>query len=168
MVDVCDLGSVHQGAKVSKQLSPHFTLEELCHSEYAIRMGLDNSPTQVIIDNLTRLADKLELVRSICGGVPVIVTSAFRSPIVNAGVGGSPGSSHQTGNSGDFLVPAYGRPEKVVALLRTQFPVLQFDQLILEYPESKTGGWTHMGFATKPRGQVLVKRAGRGYEHLPL
>lgn len=151
-----------------RKLSPHFTLEELTHSEYAIRMGLDNTPTQVIITNLTRLAERLELVRSICGGVPVVVTSAFRSPQVNAGVGGSPSSAHMTGNAGDILVPAFGRPDKVVALLRTQFPVLNFDQLILEYPESKTGGWTHIAFATKPRGQVLVKRAGRGYEHLPL
>lgn len=151
-----------------KQLSPNFTLDELTHSEYAVRMGLDNTPTSVILGNLGKLADRLETVRNILGDRPVVVTSAFRSPQVNAGVGGSPSSAHMTGNAADFICPSFGRPVDMVKVLRAQFSRLAFDQLILEYPDSVSGGWCHIGFATRPRGQVLVKRAGRGYEALQL
>lgn len=167
MDHVCAVGSIRQGATV-KQLSPHFSLEELTHSEYAVRMGLDNTPTSVIITNLTRLADRLEVVRNILGDKPIVVTSAYRSPQVNAGVGGSTQSAHMTGNAADFTCPAYGRPEKIVPVLRSQFNRLAYDQIILEYPDSVSGGWCHIGFAARPRGQVLVKRAGKGYEALPL
>jgi hypothetical protein len=150
------------------RLSPHFTLDELTHSEYAVRMGLDNTPTSNIIRNLTSLADRLETVRNILGDKPIVVTSAYRSPQVNAGVGGSAQSAHMLGNAADILCPTFGRPKDVVAVLRAHFNRLAYDQIILEYPDSVSGGWTHVGFATRPRGQVLVKRPGKGYEVLPL
>lgn len=149
------------------QLSPHFTLDELTHSEYAVRMGLDNTPTLVIIANLTRLADRLEFVRTMLGS-PIVISSGYRSPQVNAGVGGSNSSQHMTGNAADILVPGFGRPKDVVARLRGHFAELAFDQLILEFPGSASGGWTHIGFATRPRGQVLVRYAGKPVEALPL
>ena len=150
------------------RLSQHFTLDELTHSEYAVRMGLDNTPSLVIIANLTRLANRIELARSILGNKPVVVSSGYRSISVNSGVGGSPTSQHMTGNAADILVPGFGRPKDVVAKLRQHFAELAYDQLILEYPGSASGGWTHIGFATRPRGHVLVKYPGKPAEPLPL
>jgi len=46
-------------------LSPNFTLEELTHSETAVRLGIDNTPTVEVIDNLKFLSGRLEDVRSI-------------------------------------------------------------------------------------------------------
>ncbi len=130
-------------------------------------MGLDNTPTSAIVTNLTRLAQKLELVRSLLESNPVSVTSAYRSPQVNAGIGGSSTSAHMTGNAADILVPGYGRPVEVVKALRHRMFELDFDQIILEYPDAPSGGWCHVGFATRPRGQVLIKRAGKPYAQLP-
>ena len=48
-------------------LSEHFTLGELIASEIATRKGLDNAPTGVELDNLVRLAQKLEEVRKEIG-----------------------------------------------------------------------------------------------------
>jgi hypothetical protein len=129
-------------------------------------MGLDNTPSSVIVANLTRLADRMEVVRSILGNKPIVVTSGYRSPQVNAGVGGSSTSAHMTGNAVDFLCPSFGRPVEVVAALRKHFDRLAYDQIISEYPESPSGGWCHIGFATRPRGQVLIKQAGKPF--LPL
>ena len=52
-------------------LSPHFTLEELTHSEAAARNGWDNTPKQEEIANLQRLAYLLEKVKEAVGGKPV-------------------------------------------------------------------------------------------------
>jgi hypothetical protein len=129
-------------------------MEELTHSEYAVRNGLDNTPTQAVIENLRKLAMRLEEVRATLG-YPIVISSGYRSPVVNAAVGGSKNSSHQTGNAADFLCPQYGKPRAVFDRLRV-IPSLHWDQLILEFPDSKNGGWVHVGFSTNPRGQVLI------------
>jgi uncharacterized protein YcbK (DUF882 family) len=134
-------------------LTPHFTLTELTHSEYAVRMGLDNTPTQAVIENLRRLAMRLEEVRAALG-YPVVISSGFRSPVVNAGVGGSKNSVHQTGNAVDFICPQYGKPRMIFDRIRVM-PSLGWDQLILEYPDSRNGGWVHLGYGGN-RGQVLI------------
>ena len=68
-------------------LSPNFTLAELTHSEIGIRKGIDNTPPADIVANLSELALTLEKVRDLLG-VPMHINSAYRSPKVNAAVGG--------------------------------------------------------------------------------
>jgi hypothetical protein len=136
-------------------LSPHFTLAELTHSEYAIRNGISNVPGTEITGNLKRLAEHLELVRSCLGNKPIVVSSGYRSTKLNAAIGGSKTSAHLMGNAADILCPAFGTPTDVVAALRQYSKLLQWDQMILEWPASKTGGWLHFGLADKPRGEVL-------------
>ena len=147
------------------KLTPHFSLAEMCHSEWAARNGVDNSPHPEVIGNLVRLAERLEVLRLIVGAKPIIISSAYRSPKVNAGIGGSKTSAHMQGNAADLLIPKFGRPKDVVREIRGHFPELAYDQLILEYPKSATGGWVHFGCADKPRGQVLVYE-GKNYEVL--
>src|SRR5215218_8977983 len=61
------------------QLTPHFTLAELIHSDTADAMGINNSPTPDEIANLTEVAEMLEEIRVICGDNPMTITSGFRS-----------------------------------------------------------------------------------------
>ena len=61
-------------------LSPHFTLDELTHTDHR---EIDNSPNQAEIENLQRLANFLEEVKTVLGGKPIMVNSAFRSKQVN-------------------------------------------------------------------------------------
>lgn len=68
-------------------LSEHFTLEEMTASETAARYGLDNTPDEKALANLTRLAAFLEDVRALLGK-PIHINSAFRSPLANEAVGG--------------------------------------------------------------------------------
>ena len=44
------------------KLTEHFSLEELTHSDLALRKGIKNDPTPDVISNLTRLAGLLEQV----------------------------------------------------------------------------------------------------------
>ncbi len=136
-------------------LTPHFTLEELTHSDYAVRYGLDNTPSTLIVSNLRRTAALLEKVRTILGH-PIHVSSGYRSPQVNAGVRGASTSSHLTGNAADIRCDGFGPPTLIFNKLREYRSLLLWDQLILEYPKSQNGGWVHIAAADIPRGQVLV------------
>jgi zinc D-Ala-D-Ala carboxypeptidase len=131
-------------------LSDHFTLDELTVSQTAARLGLDNTPSEDVIAALKRTAHGLEMVRAYVQA-PIIVSSGYRSPLVNRAVGGSPNSQHIKGEAADFTAPGFGQPEMIMrAILRSTRPI-PFDQLILEF-----GRWVHISFSQAPRRQALV------------
>jgi hypothetical protein len=126
-------------------LSPHFTLAELTHTDHR---SLDNSPTQIEISNLQRLAQFLETVKTTVGGKPVIISSAFRSKAVNDSVGSRDTSQHRLGLAADFRVPSMAPDAVVRAIIEAKLP---FDQIIREFDR-----WTHISISDKPRHQALI------------
>ena len=126
-------------------LSPHFTLAELTHTDHR---SLNNSPTQIEISNLQRLAQFLETVKTTLGGKPVIISSAFRSKAVNDAVGSKDTSQHRQGLAADFRVPGMAPDAVVRAIIAAKLP---YDQLIREF-----NAWTHASIADKPRRQALI------------
>lgn len=142
-----------------RHLSPHFTLEELVLSQTAARKGIDNAPTPEVVDNLERLADVLEQVRSLLKGRSVLVSSGYRSPALNRAVGGSATSRHMQGLAADFTAPAFGTVLEIARTIAASG--IAYDQLIHEY-----GSWVHIGLAPQgaaPRGQELSIFKGTGY-----
>jgi zinc D-Ala-D-Ala carboxypeptidase len=131
------------------QLSPHFSLAEFTTSQEAARRGLDNTPPPAVIEALKLTAQGLEAVRVRLGCAPIIVSSGYRSPVVNAAVGGSKTSQHMTGQAADIICPGFGAPAQVAAALRDSG--IAYDQLILEF-----GRWVHISFAPKPRHMALI------------
>lgn len=132
-------------------LSEHFTLEELTHSDAASRLGLDNTPIPAVVENLKRLAAFLEDVREYLGGRVIMVNSAYRSPAVNAAIGGKKTSQHLLGLAADIRVQGMKPAEVVNALMKSG---LEYDQLILEF-----NSWTHISIPAldqKPRKQALI------------
>jgi hypothetical protein len=141
-----------------RYLTDHFTLDEMVFSQTAARRGLDNTPPAAVLHNLQRLCRALEVVRRSLGELPVIVSSGYRSPALNAAVGGAAGSRHMLGLAVDFTVPRYGSPLQVARALADSG--LVYDQLIHEY-----GRWIHMGLAPEgaaARGERLSVFAGLG------
>ena len=126
-------------------LSPHFTLAELTHTDHR---SLDNSPTQIEISNLQRLAQFLETVKTTLGGKPVMISSAFRSKAVNDAVGSRDTSQHRLGLAADFRVPGMIPDAVVRTIIAANLP---FDQIIREYD-----AWTHISISDKPRRQALI------------
>jgi len=131
------------------RLSPHFSLEELTHSDTATRLGIDNTPTVEVIDNLTFLAKELEYVRDILGH-PMLISSGFRSYALNDYLGSKRTSSHTKGLAVDFISPSYGNPRSIVsAIVKAN---INYDQIILEYDR-----WCHLSFHPEnPRKQALI------------
>lgn len=134
-------------------LSAHFTLDEFTVSQTASRLGLDNTPPADVLERLKHTALGLEGVRILLG-VPIIVTSGYRSPEVNKATGGSKTSQHMTGEAADFVAPAYGRPSTVMA--RIIESGIDYDQCILEFASKPNGGWVHISFAASNRHHALV------------
>lgn len=133
------------------QLSEHFTLEELTHSEVAERKGLDNTPNASEIANLTRLAALLEQVRSLLNK-PIMLNSGFRSKAVNDSVGSKDSSQHRIACAADIRVPGMTPKQVVEAIIASD---IGYDQIIEEF-----GSWTHISvpntIETKPRKQALI------------
>ena len=139
-------------------LTEHFTLEELTHTDHR---EFDNTPNADQINNLERVAELLEQVKKMLGGKPIMVNSAFRSLQVNAAVGSKPTSQHCLGCAADIRVPGM-TPDEVVKAIRASD--LQYDQLIREFDS-----WTHISVPNEvrmtPRNQTLIidKAGTRSY-----
>jgi hypothetical protein len=140
-------------------LSPHFTLAELTFSDTANAHGIDNSPDQAAVGQLTQLAQlTLEGIRTICGDHPVIISSGYRCPELNEAVGGASNSAHLYGCAADFTIPEFGDVLDICHALEPHLRELGIDQLI---DESGSGArWVHVGRAippsTAPRCQCLT------------
>jgi len=92
-------------------LSANFNLKEMTKSDTATRLGLDNTPGEVEIENLRLLCEKvLQPVRDHFGK-SVTVNSGFRSPESNAAVNGSKTSDHCKGQAADIEIPGVPNAE---------------------------------------------------------
>ena len=131
------------------QLSAHFTLEELTHTDHR---ELDNTPNEQELANLNRLAAFLEEVKTVLGGKPIMVNSAFRSKAVNDAVGSKDTSQHRVGCAADLRVPGMTPDEVVKAVIASG---VGYDQVIREFDR-----WTHVSIPNDtnglPRRQALI------------
>ena len=134
------------------QLSEHFSLAELTASETADRLNIDNTPDISGMANLVRLATFLEEVKTVLGGKPVMINSAFRCKQVNDAVGSKDTSQHRIGCAADIRVPSMTPDEVVKAIIASG---IGYDQVIREFDR-----WTHVSIPNtpdaKPRKQALI------------
>ena len=130
-------------------LSPHFTLEELTFTDHR---EFDNTPNDAEKNNLKRLAEFLEQVKTVLGGKPIIVNSAFRCKQVNDAVGSKDTSQHRIGCAADIRVPDMTPDEVVKAVIASG---IGYDQIIREFDR-----WTHISvpntITQSPRRQALI------------
>jgi hypothetical protein len=130
-------------------MTEHFTLEELTHTDHR---ELENIPNESEKANIQRLAEFLESVKTVLGGKPIMVNSAFRSKAVNDAVGSKDTSQHRVGCAADIRVPGMTPDEVVRAVIASDLP---YDQVIREFDR-----WTHVSIpnepARAPRKQALI------------
>ena len=130
------------------KLSENFSYEELTHTDHR---EFDNTPNDVELSNLTRLAEFLEQVRTLLGK-PIFINSAFRSKLVNDAVGSKDTSQHRIGCAADLRVVGMTPDEVVKAIITSD---LNFDQIIREFDR-----WTHISIPNsihnQPRKQALI------------
>lgn len=150
------------------KLTEHFALEELTHSDMAVRMGIDNTPPQAVVQNLIVLAAGLEQIRSVTGH-PLHINSGYRCEELErvlcakdfaawcARQGKNFATSwteyferkgHPRGFCADFTCRPFGTPLEIIKVVRNCG--IRFDQLIEE------GTWCHASFDPRLRGEILT------------
>lgn len=138
-----------------------FTFKEMTASATARRYGIGNLPDQAQRDALLYLCQEvLDPLRD-AWGEPIIVTSGFRSPRLNALVGGASNSQHMLGQAADIRTLS-DRPEDNQRLFALILQIrLPFDQLIDEYAYD----WIHVSHqpSGRQRRQVMHVRRMNGH-----
>jgi hypothetical protein len=134
------------------KLSEHFTLGELTKTSHKTADG--NIPSRVVIENLKRVCEWLEELRSRYnqrygdGKEPIMINSGYRSPAVNKKAGGAVTSNHLTGCAVD--IKCFGKEQAlryaVILMDYADDTGMEFDEMLLE--KSGTTCWLH--FAVRP------------------
>ena len=153
-------------------LTKHFSYREMTRSETARRHSIDNTPSPSELDNIRYTAEQMEKVREYLNTkynrpIAIIVTSCFRNEKVNRLVGGSRASAHRYGLAADCDATGFTSTAFAKEIIQMKDKgLIDYDQLILEFPERGDGAWVHIGFKKNGAGnrrQVLtaVKRNGK-------
>ena len=136
-------------------LSKSFTLNELTKSQEATRLGIDNTPNEEQIQNLKILCENiLQPIRDFYG-MPVSVSSGYRSIALCEAIGSSAKSQHTKGQAADFEI--FGVANKDVA----EFIVknIEYDQCILEFwnENDPNSGWVHCSYSANGNRKQYLK-----------
>lgn len=148
------------------QITKNFTLEELKNSPTAKRLGINNEPNKQQQENLQKLCQiVLQPIRDKYGK-SIVVTSGFRSKLLNQRIGGSKTSDHCYGNAADIRSVSDSKQDNKVLFDLIKSMILKGEiavkQLINEYDYD----WIHVSFQdgrTTKKNQILkaIKKGGK-------
>ena len=145
------------------QISKHLSLAEVSRSETAKRRGISNTPTAEHLENFKKLAENIfEPIREHFG-VPIHISSGYRSKELNAAVGGSASSQHCQGEAIDIdMQDTSITNAEIFNFIKDN---LNFDQMIWEFGNDTNPDWVHVSYEStgKQRKQILkaIKSNGK-------
>ena len=138
-------------------LSPHLTLYDFVWSGVAQQLGINNDLPPVFLDAAKRTAAMFECIcpelSTQAGyGVQVFLSSAYRSPALNAAIGSSLNSEHTNALALDFTAPSFASPLVVCRALRPCLARLGIGRITPEY------SWVHVSTRARvnPVNRVLT------------
>jgi zinc D-Ala-D-Ala carboxypeptidase len=143
-------------------LSKNLTLYEMTRSDMAKRKGVSNEPTPEHIANMIILAEKIFQPIREHFGVPIYISSGYRSAALNKKIGGSKNSQHLTGEAMDIDMDGTDTGITNVEVFRWIRENLIFDQLIWEYGNNSSPDWVHVSYNTSGTNRRQVLRAVKG------
>lgn len=145
------------------QISKHLTLEELCHSEIANKLGIVNAPTPIQVENLKTLALKVyEPVREHFG-VPINISSGYRIMNLNQAINGNITSQHCRGEAIDINMK--GDKVSNSQVFHWIKDNLKYDELIWHFGDKKNPDWIHVSYCKEHRQQTLRAVKVNGKTH---
>lgn len=125
----------------------YFTLQELTKSYSAVKYGIDNTPSQVVVQNLNALVDNLlDPIRE-AWGAPIIVSSGYRCPALNKRIGGVANSQHLYGQAADIKTVSDTREDNKRLYEMIKSMNLPVDQCINEHDFD----WIHISYGPRHR-----------------
>lgn len=144
------------------QLSKNLSLAEVTRSETAKRRGISNMPTPEHLENFKKLAEKVFQPIREHFGVPIHISSGYRSAALNKAIGGAASSQHCSGEAIDIDMD--GTSVTNAQIFNYIKDNLEFDQLIWEFGTDTNPDWVHVSYEStgKQRKQILkaIKKSG--------
>lgn len=120
----------------------YFSIDEMVRSATAKKYGIDNRPSQDILNNLVLFIETvLDPIREDWGG-PISVSSGYRCPELNAKVGGAKTSGHLYGYCADLQVKGDLRKFSNFVIEWMKDHHMKWDELLYE----SSGGVTWLHF----------------------
>lgn len=160
------------------QLSKNLALSEVTRSETAKRRGISNMPTPEHIENFKKLAENVFQPIRDHFGVPIRISSGYRSEALNKAIGGAgkmvngkyvPSSQHCKGEAIDIDMDGTSITNKQIFDYIKEN--LEFDQLIWEFGTDVNPDWVHVSYSStgKQRKQILKAiKKGKATSYLPI
>ena len=152
------------------KLSQHLSLSEVTRSESAKRNGISNMPIPLHIENFKLLAEKVFEPVRVHFGVPIYISSGYRSAELNAiTTGASKTSDHCLGRAIDVDMDGHTTSITNNDIFHWVIKNLKFKQVIAEYPIDGKLSWVHISYDEKNlKNEVLicVKKDGKPH-YLP-
>ena len=146
------------------KLSKNLSLGEFTNSQTAKRRGIDNTPTAKHLEAAKALAENVFQPIREHFGVPIFVSSGYRSDALNEAIGGSKTSQHSKGEAIDIDMDHRRGPENEEVFFFIKDNV-DFDQMIWEFGTDTRPDWVHVSYNSdgEQRGQILAaKRNSKG------
>jgi len=147
------------------RLSENLTIKEVTKSATAIKHGISNEPSIEHLENLKAIAENIFQPARVHFGVPIAVTSGYRSQELNKIIGGSSRSQHSKGEALDLDADVYGGITNK-QLFDYLIDHTDFDQLIWEFGDDQNPDWVHVSYKKEGnRGEVLRAKRIKGKVH---
>mgnify|MGYP000396681153 FL=1 len=146
-----------------ERISKYVTYQEVTKSNQATALKLANIPNAEQLNNLHLVCVKIFDPLREHFGIPIGISSGFRSVELNSKIGGSKSSQHCQGKALDIDGDIFGgiSNKLIFEYIRKS---CTFDQLIWEFGSENAPDWVHVSYNEgKNRGQVLraVKIGGK-------
>jgi zinc D-Ala-D-Ala carboxypeptidase len=133
-------------------MTPNFTLSEFTQSKTAVKRGIDNTLPPELQNEAFATLSMMENIRAYLSDlagheVRIYISSGYRTPELNAAIGGDPKSDHMKAAAVDWTAPDFGTPIEVAKALQANMDNLGIGQLINEFPSSRSP-WIHTSTKT--------------------
>ena len=134
-------------------ISKYISEKEAFGSATAQRLGIDNTPNPIALQNMKEVANILfDRIRE-WYGKPLRVGSFYRSIKLNQAIGGAKNSQHVLGEAIDFDAGTPSENKKIFDwFIKSGLP---FDQVIWEFG----GDWIHISYTTERPNRMEVLEA---------
>ena len=147
------------------KLSNNLSLSEVIKSSTAIKNNIPNEPTKQHLQNLIILAENVFQPIREHFGIPIYISSGYRSKELNKLIGGASRSQHSKGEAIDI-----DNDHRNSVSNREIFDYikdnLEFDQLIFEAGTKEDPAWVHVSFRKgMNRNKVLRMKNGKYYDY---
>jgi len=141
---------------MNNRISKYISYAEATKSNTAIKYGIDNKPNEHQLKAMKMVASNVfDKVREHFG-VPIYVSSFFRSKLLNTKIGGSKSSDHIDGEAIDIDADVFGgvTNKEIFDYIKEN---LEFDKLIWEFGDDDNPSWVHVSYVSGNNRKIVMK-----------